>query len=68
MTRGQQQRLAQKLIDKASEIVEFYEEVCPDLKAEGVSWQQAAQQLSNWLQKLPGDGWNQLLPQPKNSK
>jgi hypothetical protein len=65
MTRQEKQALAYELLDRASQIIEFWYEIIeqtPELK--NIPRAEAAQAISSWLKGLPGDRWPLNLPQP----
>jgi len=63
LTNAQKRQLAINLLHKAGDLVEFFDEQCPDLAAE-VSKEDAAAQLTLWLKNLPGADWDMRLPYP----
>ena len=65
MTRDQKRKLAMIVLARAADIVEYWDEIAPELAAEGVDSLEAAACLTAWLKRLPtGDGWDVRLPDP----
>lgn len=62
MNNDQKRQLAAALLNKAGDLVEFFAELCPEL-AEEVSADDAGAQLGVWLKNLPGDAWDNRLPE-----
>jgi len=66
LNRSQKQAVAAALISMAGNLMEddwttgYWDDI-KDLNPEDV-----AQQLADWLGKLPGDAWDRRLPMPKS--
>lgn len=57
--------LANALLAQAGNLVEFRQDLLGDYKdLQDASTEDIALQLTTWLQRLPGDGWNRFLPNP----
>jgi len=70
MTRHQKEALAYALLGQAGDLIEFWHDYLrsgklPDNLA-GVDVEEAAEQLTQWLKRLPGDIWDNRLPLPQN--
>lgn len=71
MTRDQKKRLAAALINQASQLVEYWDEKVGSgyyQELADIDADEAAQQIADWLGRLPGEEWNTNLPQPSYSK
>lgn len=66
LTNAQKRELAAALLNKAGDLVEFFDEQCPGLAFE-VDRADAAAQLAVWLKNLPGDAWDTRLPDVPSS-
>ncbi|PRX91951.1 hypothetical protein [Allonocardiopsis opalescens] len=63
LTREQKAALAQALLAKAGDLIEFWAETIEEEKVlRDVDSDAAAQQLSVWLRRLPGRAWDMRLP------
>ncbi len=66
MNAAEKTALAMLLLRKAGDIAEFWGELVKDEPALAeVSSEDAAEQLTVWLKRLPGDRWDLRLPQPR---
>ena len=69
MTNEEKRLLAAALIDSAANLLEVIgnkDGYHNDLV--GINRDEAAAQLAKWLKSLPGDYWNNALPQPQELK
>lgn len=68
MNREQKQALAMVLIDKAGDLIEFWSEQIECQPSheilKTIDGREAAQQIANWLGRLPGNGWDNRIPTP----
>ena len=67
LTREQKQRLAGVLIAHTGTLVEFWTENTTTGYYQDVAdldFEEARQQLADWLGRLPGREWSVFLPQP----
>lgn len=63
LTQRQKRIIAGELIQCAGTLIEFWEERFdndPPCTAD-----EAAHQVATWLKRLPGDAWDNRLPQPE---
>jgi hypothetical protein len=71
MNRAEKQALAQIVISHVAELVEDWEymiETSPQRDViKNVEGSEIAQTIANWLQHLPGEGWDSRLPMPAPS-
>ncbi len=65
MNRQQKQALAAEVIGQVANLAEFWDEMVADsAELAGIDRAEAAQQIANWLGRLPGNQWDNRLPQP----
>jgi hypothetical protein len=62
MTNDQKRQLANLVLFQAGNLIEYHTESLNEL---GIDPGEAAKQLTVWLAKLPGNSWDNRLPQPK---
>ena len=66
MTTKQKQELASLLLQKAGDIVEYWDEIKRDNDIfSNVDSRDIADTLGKWLAKLPGNAWDVRLTDPK---
>lgn len=62
---AQREALAMLLLSKAGDILDDWLTLTTDYKdLRGLSEEDAAKMLSEWLRGLPGEGWDARLPEP----
>lgn len=65
LSREQKQVLATAMIDRVSQLAEFWDEMAQGYHLDDMDQQAAIQQLANWMGKLPGTAWSNALPSPQ---
>ena len=69
LTREQKQDLAGFVISHVANLAEFWSEYTKDEdNLKGIDYDQAMQQIADWMGKLPGSQWDTRLPSPRRTK